>query len=341
MTFRSWLRVLAGGWAGRKRLEQLREVVSAHLNVLPVANAQLMDTNRQVEQAVAQVGMSFERMVEGAREGANQASRLIGGAASADGSAGGVDGVLSSTRTTLEDLLVRTIRDGEVCRVLVNRMAALERDMCQIVKALDGVDRISFANTILALNAKIEAAHLGERGQGFELVAEELWRQSQQSERITEEIRGTVVRLAEQAKATSGDVAGMACADATGIEDMRAQVHDALDRLKDTHDRTGQVLADGEARNQELSGEIAAAVQAMQFQDRVSQQLSHIVEALESMQTAMTATLGPVDSSRAGDVPAIHLMSRSYTMDCERNVHAAVTGEARAVQEDLDDVEIF
>jgi hypothetical protein len=136
VSFRVWLHTLAGGWRRRKRLEDLGEAVTAHFNVLPVASAQLRDTNRQVEQAVAQVGTNFERMVEGAREGANQASRLVGsGGESADGPAG-VGGLLSASRTTLEDLLTRIVRDSEVCRKLVERMDALERDMGQVVREI-------------------------------------------------------------------------------------------------------------------------------------------------------------------------------------------------------------
>ena len=111
-------------------------------------------------------------MAESAREGTDRAARLVGASdKGVAGSAGGVGELLTSSRTTLGDLLDRIMQDGEVCRKLMERMAALEQDMGQIVRALANVDRISFGNTILALNAKIEAAHLGERGQGFELVA--------------------------------------------------------------------------------------------------------------------------------------------------------------------------
>ena len=337
MSLRVWLR-----FGSRRRLEQLREAVTAHLNVLPVANAQLRDTNRQVEQAVAQVGRSFERMAERAREGTDQAARLVGASDTAvAGSPGGVGELLASSRTTLGDLLDRIVQDGEVCRKLMERMAMLEQDMGQIVRALANVDRISFGNTILALNAKIEAAQLGERGQGFELVAQELWAQSQQSEQITEEIRTTIQRLANDAKAAAGEVGGMACADGTRIAALHGQVHGALDRLKQAHDDAQRVVSEGAARQQELSVEIAAAVQAMQFQDRVSQQVTHIVEALESMQTAIAAPLGQVAASRAGGAAAIDVLSKSYTMEGERTVHAAITGEARTGREALDDVEIF
>ena len=338
MTIRGWLRVLAGG---SRRSEELREAVLSHLDVLPVANAQLLDTNRQVEQAVAQVGRNFERMVEGAREGADQASKLVGAEGEHASSGVGVDGVLSSTRSTLESLMVRIVGDGEVCSKLVERMASLERDMGQIVRALAAVDRISFGNTILALNAKIEAAHLGDRGQGFELVAQELWKQSQKSEQITEEIRTTIHRLADDAKAAAGEVRGMTCADRSGIAALQGTVYESLDHLRHAHEQTGQALVDGEARNQALGAEISAAIQAMQFQDRVSQQITHIVEALEAMQMALSAPLGPLDRSQASKAGGADRLSGSYTMDGEREVHAAIMGKVSVGREALDDVEIF
>jgi methyl-accepting chemotaxis protein len=340
MSLRVWLRSLAASKRRGKRLEELGEAVTAHLNVLPIAGAQLRDANRRVEQAVVQVGANFGRMVESAREGADQASRLVGaGGESADGSSAGVGGLLSSSRTALEGLLSRIVEDSTVCRRLVERMDELERDMGGIVRALADVDRISFGNTILALNAKIEAAHIGEQGQGFELVAQELWTQSQRSGQITEQIRSSIVRLAGGAKAAVKDIGGMACADQARIEALQAQVHQALDRLKSAHEETAQALADGDARNEALAAEISAAVQAMQFQDRVSQQITHIVEALEAMQQAITAPLGEGDSP-AGRAPAADLLSISYTMDGERSVHAAILGEEPAGQT-ADDVEIF
>ncbi len=344
MSFRAWLFTLGGGWRRGRLLEELREKVAAHLPLLPVVSAQLRDANRQVEQAVAKVGANFERMVERAREGANEASRILGAAGeSASGStAPGIDGLLSSSRTTLEDLLARIVRDGEVCQALTGRMDSVERHMGHIVKALADVDRISFGNTILALNAKIEAAHMGERGQGFELVAQELWMQSRRSERITEGIRTTIVGLAGDAKAAMAEVGGMACADRARIRALERQVQDALGRLERAHRDMQTSLAEGSERNEALAAEIAGAVETMQFQDRVSQQIAHIVEALESMQAAVAAPLESLGGDpQARCSAAASLLAGSYTMQGERSVHATVLGEESAGELVLNDVEIF
>ena len=350
MSLKAWIFAL-GGWRRGKRLEELREQVAAHLPLLPVVSAQLRDANRQVEQAVAKVGANFGRMAERAREGANEASRILGGVPESSGGSPvmGIDGLLSSSRATLEDLLSRIVRDGEVCHKLAGRMDSLERHMGHIVKALADVDRISFGNTILALNAKIEAAHMGERGQGFELVAQELWIQSQRSNQITEGIRATIAGLAGDAKSAMAEVGDMACADRDRIRTLERQVQDALGRLERAHQDMQESVAEGSERNEALAFPASSAgpavLVALQFQDRVSQQIGHIVEALESMRAAVAVPLGglggdPRDPHARGS-EAARLLAGSYTMEAEREVHATALGEQAAGEMALSDVEIF
>jgi methyl-accepting chemotaxis protein len=311
--------------------------------MLPVVDAQLRDTNQQMEQAVTQVGANFQRMVERAREGVNEASRLVG-AADDSTAEGGVGCLLSTSRTTLEDLMDRIVGDSEICRKLMERMDSLEKDMDRIVHALADVDRIAFGNTILALNAKIEAAHIGERGAGFELVAQELWTQARRSQEITEGIRATILRLAGDAKAAETEIGAMACSDRSRIAALQGQVQEALGRLESAHGDMRQSVAAAGARSELLAGEIASAVQTMQFQDRLGQRIVHIVEALESMQIAIEEQMDPLgrrSASEIGQSKAAELLSGSYTMAGERSVHAAALGEQTSGEEVFSDVELF
>jgi len=343
MSFGTWHRVLVGGWLRRKRLEELRDVVESHLPMLPVVDAQLRDTNQQMEQAVTQVGASFQRMVERAREGVSEASRLVG-AEAGSAAAGGVGALLSASRDTLEDLMDRIVRDSEVCRKLVERMDTLGKHLDRIVRALADVDRIAFGNTILALNAKIEAAHIGERGAGFELVAQELWTQARKSQEITEGIRSTALRLAGDAKEAESDIGELACADRGRIAELQSQVQAALDRLERAHGDMRQSVAEAGGRSEALAAEIATAVRTLQFQDRLGQRIVHIVEALESMQSSLQGRLAPLGrrpDSETGQSKAAELLSGTYTMAGERSVHAAALGEQTVEEEVLNDVEFF
>ncbi len=345
MSVRNWLRSLTGGRFRRTRLQDLKDAVESHLPVLPLVGAQLRDANRQIEQAVAQVSSNFGRMVEQAREGVNETSRLVGiGKEAEDGAETGIGSLLAASRTTLEGLMVRIVSDGEICGKLIERMDSLEKDMDRIVRALADVDRISFGHTILALNAKVEAAHIGERGQGFELVAQELWTQARRSEQITEEIRSTIVRLAGDAKVVQAEVGQMACADQGRLVELRRQVQESLDRLERTHDDMRASVAGAGERSEALAHEIAGAVETMQFQDRVSQRIVHMVEALESMQADLEARLAPLGRrpvSETGKSKGAEMLSVSYTMDGERSVHPAILGKQAAEEPVLNDVEIF
>ncbi len=343
MNFGTWVRVIVFGWSRARRLEQLKDVVEAQLPMLPVVDAQLRNANQLMEQAVTQVGGNFQRMVERAREGVNEASRLVG-SSEGEGAPAGVGALLSTSRTTLEDLLDRIVGDSEICRKLVERMDSIEQNMDRIVRALADVDRIAFGNTILALNAKIEAAHIGERGAGFEIVAQELWTQARRSQEITEDIRATILSLSGDAKAAETEVGGMACADRSRIAELQDQVQDALGHLESAHGNMRRSVASAGERSEALAEEIAAAVQTMQFQDRLGQRIGHIVEALQSMHHAIDEQLEPLGRKAPSEIrksKATELLSGSYTMHSERSVHAAALGEKVAAEHEQIDVEFF
>jgi methyl-accepting chemotaxis protein len=344
MRLGQWRRRLWAGWRQRGRLARLEEAVRAHLPVLPLVSAQLRDSNQHVEAAVSQVGASFERMVQGAREGVGEAARLLGdGASTGSDAQPSIGAALADSRATLEAMLSRFVADGDVALSLIDRLHGLEKDMGRVVGCLADVDKISFGNSILALNAKIEAAHIGDRGAGFEVVAQELWSQAQRSEEITEGIRTTVLQVAQGAREAAADITRLLCADRARIASLQREVEAALDRLRTVYEEMQGSLASAGRRQHELTAEIAAAVQTLQFQDRLSQRILHLVEALETMHTALTAPIDPstTDAGACAPAPAASLLAGAYSMERERDVHEAVMGAEQSERKELSDVEIF
>ena len=96
-----------------------------------------------------------------------------------------------------------------------------------------------------------------------------------------------------------------------------------------------------------LADDIARAVVAMQFQDSVSQQVGHVVDAIGEIEAGLSkfVTSGTTASAR-GPVPGTHdlatrLMNR-YTMQSERDAHAALFGiEASTTTTPTQSVELF
>jgi methyl-accepting chemotaxis protein len=326
-------------WRRVRAVLRLGRAVRSQLPVLPVAGAQLRDVDRQVADAVGAISSSFAKMAERAQSVVGEASRVVGGTGA---ESEGVEGLLRHARSVLEELLTHMVGDGEVCTLLLARMDALQQDMAEVTRAIEEVERIALANTILALNARIEAAHLGDLGQGFELVAQELWHQAEGSNAITQSIRDVVKRLSRDAGAAGRSIRTLACADPANLAAVRQSVAGTLAAIETQHGDMKNSLHGVAAQSEELAGEIQNAVVSLQFQDRVSQRIGHLVDALESMHGAISGAMeGAEDSPDASAVNGgADRLSSAYTMQGERAVHAAALGAASIV-EDGGDVELF
>lgn len=334
------------------QLEELEAEVAAHLPVLPVLREQLRETVNQVEQSVVRVCTSFQSMADRARQSVSQASRLVGEVSGdSEGELNGGDlnmeALLEISRSTMHSLLDHLMRGSKLTLEAVERMSDVEGAMKQIFKALAEVDQVSFGNTILALNAQIEAAHVGERGKGFEIVAREIWNQARKSNEITERIRGIMQNLRGNVEVALGGLRETASADLAEVRAGKQDLEKALAGLEVSHQKMRGSVSESAEQANELAGQISEAIVSLQFQDRVSQRVGHVVEALERLEQDVGAPLNKLAASRPRAIRSrqeeiAEQLKSTYTMARERSVLSEALGqEAVAVEEPGNDIELF
>jgi methyl-accepting chemotaxis protein len=321
-----------------QRLAELAEEVAGHWPHLPSLEAQLQETIQEVETAVTDVCSGFEGIATRARESVNAAAALLG---SEQGS--GIETLEAASRHSLDQLQQQIQRGQTVSALVMGHMNEMEQTASVIVKALSEIDRIAFGSKLVALNAKVEAAHFGEQGNAFGVVADEIAAHARHSEEITEHVAEEMTRLRATVAAASGHLGEMAKLSVETLEASRSELEKALGQLTRTHGEMEATLARSVTSGRELGDRISQSIMALQFQDRVGQRLSHVAEELAAMRKSVHVPLEylskqtPVLGEARRNQVAARLQA-GYTMEAER---AVLTGKQPAPNSEMDGVELF
>ncbi len=128
------------------------------------------DQVHRIENSTSQVN-ELSRTIQEISQRANDGARMA------------TEGKASVERTDAGMELLRKAMDDAWMRI-----RKLEENVKNIGKIAEMINRITEENTVLALNASIEAARAGAAGQGFAVVAQEMQQQARRVERNSKEI---------------------------------------------------------------------------------------------------------------------------------------------------------
>jgi methyl-accepting chemotaxis protein len=170
------------------------------------------------------------------------------------------------------DMRTQAERGGDVAARASTAMRAIKQASGQIADIVSLIDEIAFQTNLLALNAAVEAAHAGEQGQGFAVVAAEVRNLAQRSARAAKEIKTLIGDSVEKVQAGSQlvDESGQALA---GIIGSVKKVADIVNEIA--------------AASQEQSSGIELVNHALTQMDEVTQQNAALVEEAAAAARAM------------------------------------------------------
>jgi methyl-accepting chemotaxis protein len=299
---------------------------------LDLMSRQLRQASQQIECSVVDVCNSFEGIAARARSTVARSSGFLSGDGMGPSTRQSFEGLIDNCAETLVKILKAIDEAGHVSRRAIERIQQMEKTSKMIDAELDKLERIARENKMLAMNARIEAAHAGVLGAGFAVVAVEVVSQTERAQEVTGQVSDLIANLRGLAESTVKDLQRMNEQDHKRVEQCKEEVDRSLRDMQSTHVEMKKMLTGMNEESALLASDIGSAVRGLQFQDRTSQQIAHVIEDLDTLHVRLA---GCLEGGTLDGAPGLMGLS-AYTMHEERQVANICGAESPA-----GDIELF
>lgn len=201
------------------------------------------------------------------------------------------DQFTKETDDVLKYFVEHVISVSSESMMLVERIDDLILHMDEAEALLVDVKAIADQTNLLALNAAIEAARAGEAGRGFAVVADEVRKLSQHSNKFNEEIRTVIGKSRENINYAQESIARLASKDMSMAISSKSQVDNMMVQLGAMNEMMGERLSEVSGMSGSVNQMVDNAVRSLQFEDIVTQlaqrgitQLSIIEQVIQTVQ---------------------------------------------------------
>lgn len=288
--------------------------------VLPVWGRHMDNSRTQMEDAVSDLAGRFSSIVD-KLDHALHVSSLAG---NQDG-AQSMTAVFSHSESQLASVVASMKSAMQSKQAMLAQIRDLERFTRELRDMAEGVASIAAQTNLLALNAAIEAARAGPAGAGFAVVAQEVRHLSSRSADTGRNISQRVGQIssailaASQAAEQSSDAEHQSMQSAEGmIDSVLADFRTMTDALVQSSDLLKQ-------ESIAIQGEVGEALVQLQFQDRVSQVMTHVRENLELMPAVLEESRRHYEATgellAPDPAPLLDALKSTYAMAEEHAVH--------------------
>lgn len=166
----------------------------------------------------------------------------------------------------------------------VNMVFTLDDVMDEIKKVetcIKDIDSINTQTNMLAINAKIEAAHAGEAGRSFAVVADEVRVLARNVSNLSQDLKLRIHNIGDGLQRGFDLLKEIAEVDTSGENlDVHSSVQQMMESLVLQGETMTKVLLTSAQSSQQISNDIDRSIELLQFQDHATQKLEASIEVM-------------------------------------------------------------
>lgn len=244
---------------------------------------------QQTEQATNTISSSFQAVMNKATLQARQAMELLEGTqgAAAEGSPQSLKDFIRVSDERLTKMADEVVRVADLSVRMVQELDGVQGRTQAIDGFLLDVEKLADQTSLLALNADIEAARVGEHGRGFSVVAHEVRRLSQRSHQFSDRIRQHLKEVKAGLNKTYGDMRTLSAADMEHARKIKDDVISLTRSLEEKNREVAETVGRINTISKEIAQDVHNVVMSLQFQDITSQKLTSMLEPMDQLRRSL------------------------------------------------------
>ena len=273
----------------------LRECAATFRRQHEAIRSEVSRVQDMLSDAIATLTSSFNGILTATQAQEAIAVGLVKDDADAE-SATSFDTFVETTSDVMQKVVDNVVMNSKLGMELVELTDRISRRASDVESILGQIAGIAQQTNLLGLNAAIEAARAGEAGRGFAVVADEVRDLSTRTSQLSQQISTVMKSMREGVSGAEEAIERLASTDMNFALQSKDQVAQVLTSIEDINQQRGKAIVRLGEHAREMDGEVGRAITALQFQDMVSQLITHVDKRAE----ALDAFMGEFDGLSEG-----------------------------------------